>query len=166
MSNWRFHLHYWMKLRVRKSNISVPTVKRNSDFFVWTFVFLLEDVNFLIWLWQTMSLFLCGFQRLRTPVCLLDLLWWSPELYKVKGSKKFKWVDTQLKLKVPLSLSSRTRCREMGIFNSSWASTHLNFFWTSLSLYSSDKVVTRPIRRNLNRHQHWHINITYVSSCR
>ena len=35
-------------------------------------------------------------------------------------------------------LSSRTRGREMGILNFSWASTHLNFFWTSLTLYSSD----------------------------
>ena len=34
-------------------------------------------------------------------------------------------------------LSSRTRGREMGILNFSWAPTHLNFFWTSLTLYSS-----------------------------
>ena len=59
------------------------------------------------------------------------------ELYKVKSSKKVQmgWHATKVKSS---PLSSRTRCREMGILNFSWASTHLNFFWTSLTLYSSE----------------------------
>ena len=40
-------------------------------------------------------------------------------------------------------LSSGTRGREMGILNFSWAPTHLNFFWTSLTLYSSGSYHTK-----------------------
>ena len=63
--------------------------------------------------------------------------WVKTELYKVEEvKKKLKWADMQLKLKVPLSPlapeveSGRT-------FNFSCTSTHLNFFLTSLTLYSS-----------------------------
>ena len=50
-------------------------------------------------------------------------------------------------------LSSGTRGREMGILNFSWASTHLNFFWTSLTLYSSVFTVENQITfsSNFNR---------------
>ena len=44
------------------------------------------------------------------------------------------WRSTKVKSS---PLSSCTRGREMGILNFSWVLTHLNFFWTSLTLYSS-----------------------------
>ena len=57
------------------------------------------------------------------------------KLNKFKKVIRMSWCST----KVQNSHFSASDARgERGTLNFSWASTHLNFFWTSLTLYSSD----------------------------